>query len=252
MSRLAVIVPSRGRPESVLRVRRAWLETGAFADADLIWALDEDDPKIEEYVIACHGTGHEWVHFSANWTPMVHKLNRVAVELAATGAHEALGFAGDDHLPRTFGWAATYLDELARIRPGIVYGRDGMRPGQNFPLPTQWAMSATIVAALGAMVPAHVEHLYCDNAIRDLGQRAACLRHLPDVLIEHMHPVAGKAEMDAGYHAVNSTRRYVEDRESYRLWRTFSLGPQAELVRALRESADGYATGNASGGAAGG
>ncbi len=113
-------------------------------------------------------------------------------------------------------------------------------------------MSASIVAALGAMVPARVEHLFCDNAIRDLGQRAACLRHLPDVLIEHMHPVAGKAEMDDGYRAVNSTRRYVEDREAYRQWRTFGLAPQAELVRALRETADGYASGNAPGGAAGG
>jgi hypothetical protein len=35
--------------------------------------------------------------------------------------------------------------------------------------------------------------------------------YLPDVIIEHLHPAAGKAEMDEGYARVNQPKWYEED-----------------------------------------
>jgi hypothetical protein len=142
-----------------------------------------------------------------------------------------IAFMGDDHLPRTEHWPSMLLAELGQARTGIVYGRDGI---QNERLPTWWAMTPDIVRTLGRMVPADVEHLYCDNAIKDLGQAADCLRYLPDVLIEHMHPVAGKAPMDAGYARVNAHGQYERDRRAYEAWRANDLARQATTVRAAR------------------
>lgn len=88
------------------------------------------------------------------------------------------------------------------------------------------------------MVPADVEHLYCDNAIKDLGEQADCLRYLPDVLIEHMHPVAGKAPMDAGYQRVNRREQYRTDRLAYELWRQVDLGLHAGIIRTIRDRAE--------------
>jgi hypothetical protein len=34
---------------------------------------------------------------------------------------------------------------------------------------------------------------------------------LPNVIIEHLHPIAGKAEMDEGYARVNQPKWYEED-----------------------------------------
>jgi hypothetical protein len=166
---------------------------------------------------------------SAAWQPMVPKLNRVAT-LHAPDWY-AVGFAGDDHVPRTHGWARRYLEELRSLGTGIVYGDDGI---QGEALPTQWAMTADIVRTLGRMVPADVEHLYCDNAIMRLGAEANCLRYLPDVLIEHMHAFAGKAVADAGYRRVNHPEQYRRDGEAFHLWERRVLPGQAALVRALR------------------
>jgi hypothetical protein len=234
---LLVIVPSRGRPESVARVVQAWWETEAYEAASLVFAIDEDDPRCREYYsidYCVSRPGITQVSFVAlpKWLPMVAKLNQCAT--AAAGAEPPWGgiaFMGDDHLPRTKHWAGMLLAELDQTRTGIVYGRDCI---QNQRLPTWWAMTPDIIRTLGRMVPADVEHLYCDNAIKDLGEAADCLRYLPDVLIEHMHPVAGKAPMDAGYARVNRQEQYRRDRLAYEQWRDRELPDQAVKVRATR------------------
>ncbi len=231
---LLIIVPTRGRPASLQRVVAAWDATGAFEVAHLLFAVDADDPALAEYGRAFDGAPTDRIGMLVDekWRPMVHKLDAAARSTA--DQYRAVGFAGDDHIPRTHGWAKRYLSALDELGVGIVYGADGMRAGQRWPLPTQWAMSSQIVGALGRMVPAPVDHLYCDNAIRDLGQAADCLQHLPDVMIEHMHPAAGKAEMDDGYRRVNSNLQYVDDRARYRRWRDHQLTRDAEMIRALR------------------
>jgi len=231
---LIVIVPSRGRPQAVARTVEAWRATGAYVDgARLVYAVDEDDPTADGYRQAERDAGSlVRLHWVPRWAPMVHKLDGVARVLAVEAMPYALGFAGDDHVPRTPGWAGRYLDALRELGTGIVYCDDGYQ-GAN--LPTQWAMTTDIVAALERMVPAPVEHLYCDNAILDLGRGAACIRYLDDVLIEHMHPAAGKASSDDQYRRVNGREQYRRDRAAYRQWLAGGLSADVTKVRALRQ-----------------
>lgn len=233
--KLVVVVPSRSRPESVGRVVDAWETTGAFTDAVMHWVIDADDPGLSGYVNRLEWArdrnpgGVEWT-VAPFWMSLVPKLNAAAVELAC-GDVEALGFAGDDHLPRTPGWAARYRDALRELGTGIVYCDDGY---QGEGLPTQWVMTVDIVRELQAMVPADVEHLYCDNAVLDLGKAADCLTYLPDVLIEHMNPYARKGTLDAQYQRVNSRRQYTVDGRAYAAWRAGNLPTQAAALRRLR------------------
>ncbi len=239
-ARLLIIVPTRSRPENVAKVVRAWEDTDAFRHADLLFAYDGDDPKAHDYAstMALHrNLGFRQVRSRqlVQWQPLVPKLNGVAVsEITEAWRHEdyfAIGFAGDDHLPRTEGWAARYLETLIKMGTGVVSCADGYR---NDDLPTQWAMTADIVRTLGRMVPAPVEHLYCDDAVRDLAKAAGCWRYLDDVLIEHMHPLAKKAPSDAQYDRVNSRERYVYDGAEYVQWRDAGgLTADAAKVRAL-------------------
>ncbi|WP_431976175.1 hypothetical protein [Micromonospora haikouensis] len=227
MADLLVIVPSRGRPESVARLVDAWESTGAYERARLAFAVDGDDPCHAAY--EGQASDRSLMVTLPRWLPMVHKLDRVAAGLAVD--HFALGFAGDDHVPRTVGWAGRYVDELRALGTGTVYGDDGY---QGAKLPTQWAMTADIVQTLGRMVPAPVEHLYCDNSVLDLGRAAGCIRYLPDVLVEHMHPVAGKAADDDQYRRVNSSAQYARDGRAYRRWLRSGLHVDAARIRELR------------------
>lgn len=237
MADLLTIVPSRGRPEAIHRVIQAWNATGAWADAELRFVVDVDDPAYARYAAEFGQAdlpdpdqrGPVHLIGADKWRPLVPKLNLAAA--AWVPEFFAVGFAGDDHLPRTPGWAGAYLAALRELGTGIVYGDDGL---QGARLPTQWAMTSDIVRALGAMVPAPVEHLYCDNAVADLGATAGCLRYLPEVLVEHMHPLAGKAPSDAGYRRVNAPDQYARDGAAYQAWRRDRLAADAAAVHRLR------------------
>ena len=234
---LLVIVPTRGRPYHLPRLVDAWQQTGAFDQgAALLFAVDADDPMIDAYRQAVRlpiGPLTVGMAVRPMWEPMVAKLNQVAFAHAGgpgAGGPFALGFAGDDHVPRTAGWAGRYLEELRDLGTGIVYG-DDMLQGRE--LPTQWAMTWDIVNMLGRMVPSGVEHLYCDNVIKQLGEAAGCLRYLPDVVIEHMHFVNGKAPADEGYLRVNRPEQYSRDLDAFHRWQAQQLPIQAEAIRAL-------------------
>lgn len=232
MRELAVIVPTRGRPENIRRVLEAWDFTEAWADADLILALDADDPEIGRYYeLAVEWPRLEWRTFP-QWQPMVPKLNATAL-LLADGDHEyrALGFAGDDHLPQTIGWARRYLTVLGELKTGMVYSDDGYQ-GQN--LCTEWAMTTDVVRTLERMVPAPVEHMYCDNAVLELMTAVGAVRYLPEVRIEHRHPIAGKAESDAQYERVNSREQFRRDRATFTKWQRRELPGQVAALRELR------------------
>jgi hypothetical protein len=208
---------------------RAWTETGGWKGADLWWAIDADDPEMGEYIKQMHDHGHKLMHIAGEWEPMVPKLNRVAKVLAEQYAY--VGFMGDDHLPRTFDWSFDITSELLfGQRPRIVYGRDGL---QDQRLATWWVMDSRIVLALGRMVPADVQHLYCDNAIMDLGRQAGCLDYMESILIEHMHPVAGKAPWDDGHRRVNRKQQYERDRAAYSAWVGSQLASDVRLVQQI-------------------
>ena len=145
----------------------------------------------------------------------------------------AIGFCGDDHRPRTVGWDQAYLDALREMGTGIVYGNDLL---QGEALPTQVAMTSDIIRALGYMAPPDLVHMYADNWWRELGRRAGCLRYLPDVIVEHMHPVAGKADWDEGHKRVNAPEMYDRDATTFAHLQMRELPGAAVRVRMLRGS----------------
>ncbi|MDM4722761.1 hypothetical protein QTQ03_25345 [Micromonospora sp. WMMA1363] len=207
MADLVVVVPSRGRPQAAEELARAFAVT-CIADTKLLFAVDESDSTGGEYP--------GWKITSPTHT-MVEALNAAADyllnrDLLGSPPPVAVGFQGDDHRPRTKGWDQAYLDALRELGTGIVYGDDRY---QGERLPTQCAMTADIIRALGYMAPPSLTHMYVDNFWLGLGRAAGCIRYLPDVVVEHMHPYAGKADMDAGYERVNDRRMYAKDEAAY-------------------------------------
>ena len=244
MADLVVIVPSRGRPQAARELVDAFYQT-CTADTELTFAVDDNDetlPQYQELVATPSGLpgpilARPYPRTSVcvvdKPTNMVHALNRTAdafVTLFAPTPH-AVGFMGDDHRPRTIGWDTNYLDILRELGTGIVYGDDLL---QGRRLPTQCAMTADIVRALGYMAPPALTHLYVDNFWLSLGEQAQCIRYLPDVVVEHRHPVAGKAQWDEGYLRVNDPGMFSKDEAAFAAYRSDGLLGDVEKVRALR------------------
>lgn len=225
MRELLVIVPTRGRPHNIPRILDAWDKTNAHEHAELLLAVDADDPRHHVYQAFrspdCLVLDHP-VH-----VPMVTKLNDTARYSLTVHDWPYVAFMGDDHVPRTKDWTERYVEELRELGTGVVYGDDLV---QGRKLCTQWAMTTDIVRALGRMVPAPVEHMYCDNSIMDLARALDRLRFLPDVQIEHKHPVAGRGAWDAGYARVNSREQYRRDHASYTQWRENDMQRDVALI----------------------
>ncbi|GAA4824367.1 hypothetical protein [Streptomyces ziwulingensis] len=234
MDDLLVIIPTRGRPGAVPEIMRAWDDTGATAD--VLFCVDKDDPELagyKQHAKALAGDARVRFVFWAR-KRLCGTLNQAAVKNAS--AYRFLAFMGDDHRPRP---AAMPWD--ARIReclsggPGIVYGNDLL---QGEAMATAVAMTSDIVETLGWMVPDCLVHLCADLVWLDWGRGMGRITYLDDMVIEHLHPAAQKAQMDAVYEDCNSPARAATDGAAYIDYRD-NGALEADLVklRALVEEA---------------
>ena len=224
--KMCVVVPSRGRPENAERLAQAFKDTGA--EADLYIVIDNDDPKWNEYA---KSENYKKLPADNKTGGCAKSLNTGAVlllDITKYPLYDYFVFMGDDHLPRTPGWDKAFIQALG-TNTGIVYG-DDLLQGAN--LPTAYGMTRDLVDELRGMTFPGCIHLFFDNFVKQLGLDLEYLKYLPDVIIEHLHPVAGKAEMDEGYARVNQPKWYEQDLLT--LQRYFASAEYAELVRKYR------------------
>ena len=196
-----VILPSRSRPDSVERCINALKENSVVSDFCV--AIDDDQsdlyPRLDGVIYEVNP------RLRMNGT-----LNLVANKYA--DKYKTIYFLGDDHLVKTKSWDR-YLGEAINIKGyGLAYGNDLLQ-GKN--LATAVMMSTNIIQTLGFMAPPKLIHLFMDNFWMTLGLKINSLYYFDDVIIEHLHPFAGKAEMDAGYIDANSQEVGSADQKEF-------------------------------------
>lgn len=227
MSEMAIIVPTRGRPTNIEDLIVSLKETNT--DSDLWLVLDDDDPELDHYLELEDGQLVHTIIVTREGKGMAKPLNKAAVFLAESHAYKYFAFLGDDHRPRTDKWDQFFRTALDRFHAGIVYGNDLI---QGEALPTAVAMTANIVDELQGMVPPGLAHLYLDNFWLQLGKDLGSISYLGHVVIEHLHPIAGKAEWDAGYKEVNADEIYTADAKAYHEY--ISSSAYEKLLEAFR------------------
>jgi hypothetical protein len=222
MTDLAIITPSRGRPD---RFAELVLAVGKTCRSVVeIWlGLDDDDPSdyapavevAQDYGIMIHGV--RGVRRSlTDWTNELAR--RALAGRRGIDRPSFLASLGDDHRPRTAAWDEILINAIEHrmTGPGFAYGNDLF---QGSKMPTAWVASATAVEALGWMMLPRCAHMYVDTAIYDLGTMADRLWYEPGVIIEHVHPMAGKIAWDTSYRESNTGERYAADQQAFQAWR---------------------------------
>jgi hypothetical protein len=220
---VVVVVPSRGRPAAARKTLAAIRDTAALVSTAVIIAVDADDPKLEAYLAFGR---QEWLEtglYSVECSvivlqpdetgSLVQATNTIAKRIVDEDPGAIVGNLGDDHRPRTSGWDARIAAALEQ--PGVAYG-DDLIHGER--LPSAPFVSGSIVAALGWYFLPQLEHMYVDDAWRELAAAAGVLRYLPDVVIEHMHPDVGKGDWDDLYRRVNADEAVARDRGMFEAW----------------------------------
>lgn len=207
---MTIIVPSYGRPDAAHELQDTVLAKRALNTTSVLFVVDETDPLRDEYPSGS---------LVSPTRGMIPALNFGALEAAKTST--ILAFMGDDHRPRTFGWDANYTAAISDMGgTGMVYGNDLI---QGVRIPTQVAMSADIVRTLGWMAPPSFRHLYVDDAWLAIGKGMNRVQYLPETIVEHLHPMAGKAEFDENYARVNAPEVAAADQLEFERWKSRDL-----------------------------
>lgn len=216
----ALIVPTRNRVENATRLFHALQET--CVDTDVFFVIGSEDPRLRDYL-------DQFAEYCLVFPQrgLVKALNFASRLLCYE--YDYLSWMGDDHLPHTRGWDARYVAVLKSMPVGLVYGNDLL---QGARIPTQVGMTSTIIRTLGYFAHPSFTHLCFDLAHLDLGNELGCITYLDDVVIEHIHPAAGKAPEDDGYRLANSSEMVDRDTAAYSVWKQQIL---PEEVKALRE-----------------
>jgi len=198
----AIIVPSRHRPHNIKELQQSFIDTETMSRLFIV--VDEDDETLEQY-LSLENNFTEVLIFERGRKGMADPLNNAARQLVTDERWQYFIFVGDDHRPRTLQWDKVWRTNLDDLVTGLVYGDDLFQREQ---LPTAIGMTRSIVEELNGMIPEGFAHLYVDNFWLRLGRDLNAIRYLPETVIEHLHPIAGKGEWDDSYHETNSSEYY--------------------------------------------
>jgi hypothetical protein len=180
-----VIIPSRSRPDSIDRAVKFIKETSIISD--ICVAIDDDQadlyPRLDDVIYEVNP------RLRMNGT-----LNLVANKYV--DKYKTIFFMGDDHLPQTLQWDHFLSEAIASKGYGLAYGNDLF---QKKNLATAVMMSTNIIKSFGFMAPPKLVHLFMDNFWMLLGMDLDSIWYFDDVIIEHLHYLAGKSQVDAGY-----------------------------------------------------
>jgi hypothetical protein len=207
MKEMIILVPTRGRPSNAVELLAEHDKLSTHSD--ILFIIDANDPEHDQYEFEVGA--HKCMTIENETRGMAYPINKAANAIVKENKYQYFAFLGDDHRPRTAGWDGILIQAMQR-RPSMAYSNDLL---QGERLPTMITMTSDIVAALNGMVPPKMKHLYLDNFWKKLGQDLGALTYLDHVIVEHMHPVAGKAEWDEGYKEVNATEIYTFDALAY-------------------------------------
>lgn len=205
--KLAVTVPTRGRPHNLERLAKALKDT-CTVDYTLFARLDDDDrsqyPKLEntEYIVGPR------IFFAAS----LNELAQIALEKGFT--HIAI--LGDDVLPETVGWDSLMISVLPEL--GVAYGSDGLEHLHGKDLPTHVVVPIEMYKRLGWIGLPTLRHLFCDNVWRELGKLTNFI-YVPKAKLTHLHRWNKSAPDDKTYREANDKIKRENDRLAFEAWR---------------------------------
>jgi len=215
---------------------RSFRETTYLLSTSLILVVDVDDPRLGEYIDIpgrhMRPSGGKPLAPPDAITVMVLRSDETGNLTKATNSAAArvwgddviIGHVGDDHLFRTGGWDRSMVEVLRD--PGIAYGNDlNVREY----LPTAPFISSIIPRTLGWYALPTCNHMYIDNAWKELGLGLDRLRYVNGVIIEHMHPSVRKARDDEGYARANAS--WARDQQAFEVWKDAGLPADLHLLR---------------------
>ena len=150
---------------------------------EFLFYVDEDDPSKDKYDVP-HIIG-----------PRV-RLGVVWNYLARQAKGDYLMMGNDDLIFRSDNWAERLRDVLPPNEVGVACFDDGINQGRHFAFPI---VTRAWYEAVGQFTAEVFTFGFHDTWIFDIAKRVNRAFYIGDVLVEHLHPTAGKRPEDQTY-----------------------------------------------------
>ncbi len=181
-----IILPTKGRPDSLRRFIRVYNETDARLPIHVIF------DAADAYRYNDVQTPPHWKRVSVPaGTPLGGIFDMVFKKYPN---EDFYAMVADDVLPETKGWdvilaGLCYPDKIA-------WGMDEL---QNEKLPVHPFIGGDLIRKLGWWSAPGLKHWYVDNVWKHLADTLNCGVYIQDVKMTHLHPVNGRAAIDRTY-----------------------------------------------------
>jgi hypothetical protein len=193
-------------------------------DTTITFVLDAGDPEYGSYIdygLPC------LISPKLKNRPFVERLNWAAKQTNAA----VIGFAADDNRFVTRGWDDFLGMDFAY--PYLIVNTNDLLVGDT--KGGAVFMRKEAIDALGWFALPTLEHLYVDMVWKRIGIKEPDLYHYDEeVVIEHLHPYAGKAEWDAQYQQYNTYAQDQRDKAAYEAWVANDLQSDVRRLIACR------------------
>lgn len=204
--RISLLLPTRQRPAQLTRLTRSVISTATDPGAiELVTYIDNDDPS------------YDALEFDIDWVRVrgdrhIDGLVNLSVmwnRCYDNSSGDIVMHCGDDIVFRTHGWDDVVRHAFRRVEDRILFafGRDGIQDGRNFG--THGFVHRNWIDAVGYFVPPYFVSDFNDTFLNDVSQLIDRHKEI-DIYTEHMHYIAGKAEVDRN--TADRLRRHQEHR----------------------------------------
>ncbi len=187
----SLLVPTRGRPDSMKRFcDSAWSTALHPENVEIVFYIDADDTESLNY----YETVKQDSRIKVVVGPRIFLAEAWNV-LCRAATYDIIMQTGDDAVFRTQGWDKRVAEEFDKHPDKILlaFAKDGLQDGK---IGTLNFAHKNWVKVVGYYMPPFFYSDYTDTWLTDVAKRVGRAVYMSDVFIEHLHPDAGKAEMD--------------------------------------------------------
>jgi hypothetical protein len=198
MEKIAILLPTRNRPDSLKRFWDSIVETSDDLDSISLYLYMDDDDSLSPPVAA--QLAKDFPNVFPFMGPRI-LMSKMANVLFSKAKGDIMFLGGDDLIMKTKGWDTVVRSSFDKIEDKIAlfYGTDG---GEGLAHPHNFATHPILhrkwAEVLGYINPPYFSSDYADTWSNDLAD-AVDRKFLLPIFHEHMHFVLGKSEFDSTY-----------------------------------------------------
>jgi hypothetical protein len=197
---IALIHPSRGRPEKALETRNRWFEKFGLPLTQLrhVISIDSDDPYHNRYMDLFWGDGVRSSVCSGTNKSVVEATNNAATHRDDKAIGDILIYLSDDFdCPEN--WGPLVLKEFEGVEgPCLIKVDDCLQPF-HVPVLTIPIMNRALYERLGYFWHPEYKSMFVDCHLHEVVKKNGWLKLAPHLKFPHNHVSVGKAQDDETY-----------------------------------------------------